>query len=102
MSPPLAGKVFISHWGQKNAAELVARFQITVSDPFFRFEDINDYKRHGIIAGGQKFAATRVGLKLLVKSGDGNHPGAIDVHICSVPSSAGPLLLQRPPAFSPF
>jgi mono/diheme cytochrome c family protein len=40
--PPLAGKVFLSRWGQKTAAELIARFQITASDPFFQFEDMDD------------------------------------------------------------
>jgi hypothetical protein len=40
--PPLAGKVFLSRWGDKTAAELISRFQITVSDPFFQFEGIND------------------------------------------------------------
>jgi hypothetical protein len=40
--PPLAGKIFLSRWGDKTAAELISRFQITVSDPFFKFEGIND------------------------------------------------------------
>jgi mono/diheme cytochrome c family protein len=40
--PPLAGKVFLSRWGQKTAAELIARFQITASDPFFQFENMTD------------------------------------------------------------
>src|SRR6266567_3424950 len=35
--PPLAGKAFLNRWGEKTVAELVARFQITVSDPFFQF-----------------------------------------------------------------
>src|SRR5580700_11209231 len=40
--PPLAGKAFLNRWGQKTAAELIARFQITASDRFFQFEGIND------------------------------------------------------------
>ena len=40
--PPLAGKVFLSRWGQKTAAELIARFQVTAGDPWFRFEGMND------------------------------------------------------------
>jgi mono/diheme cytochrome c family protein len=40
--PPLAGKVFLSRWGQKTVAELIARFQITASDPFFQFEGLDD------------------------------------------------------------
>ena len=41
-NPPLAGRTFLARWGDKTAAELIARFQITVSDPFFQFEGIND------------------------------------------------------------
>lgn len=40
--PPLAGQVFLSRWGQKTAAELIARFQVTASDPFFQFENMTD------------------------------------------------------------
>ena len=40
--PPLAGKVFLSRWGQKTAAELIARFQITASDPFFQFQGMDN------------------------------------------------------------
>jgi hypothetical protein len=40
--PPLAGKVFLSRWGRKTAAELIARFQITASDKFFQFEGMDD------------------------------------------------------------
>lgn len=40
--PPFVGKTFLSRWGQKTAAELVARFEVTASDPFFQFEGMND------------------------------------------------------------
>src|SRR5271169_6348579 len=40
--PPLAGEAFLNRWGQKTVAQLIARFQITVSDPNFQFKDIND------------------------------------------------------------
>jgi mono/diheme cytochrome c family protein len=39
--PPLAGKVFLGRWGGKTAAQLIARFQETAGDPFFKFEDMN-------------------------------------------------------------
>jgi len=39
---PLAGKVFLDRWGAKTAAQLIARFQETVDDPYFQFEGIND------------------------------------------------------------
>jgi hypothetical protein len=40
--PPLAGNVFLSRWGEKTAAELIARFQVTASDKFFQFEGMTD------------------------------------------------------------
>ncbi len=40
--PPLAGETFLDRWGDKTAAELIARFQITVDDPFFGFENITE------------------------------------------------------------
>lgn len=40
--PPLAGKVFLERWGEKTAAELIARFQVTASDKFFQFEGMTD------------------------------------------------------------
>src|ERR1700674_1082850 len=40
--PPLAGEAFLNRWGKKTVAQLMARFQITVSDPSFQFKDIND------------------------------------------------------------
>jgi hypothetical protein len=39
--PPLAGKVFLSRWGQKTAAELLARFQVTAFDRSFNFEGMD-------------------------------------------------------------
>jgi len=62
--PPLAGRAFLSRWGGKTVAELIARFQITASDPFFQFEGINDdttviitayvLQRNGAKAGPQQ------------------------------------------------
>ena len=39
---PLTGKVFIDRWGGKTAAELIARFQETIDDPYFQFEGMSD------------------------------------------------------------
>lgn len=39
---PLAGKVFLDRWGAKTAAQLIARFQETVDDPYFQFQDFKD------------------------------------------------------------
>jgi hypothetical protein len=40
--PPLAGKIFLSRWGQKTAAELIDRFRVTALDTFFQFQGMND------------------------------------------------------------
>ena len=40
--PPLAGEAFLSRWGQKTVAQLIARFEITVRDPNFHFKDVNE------------------------------------------------------------
>ena len=48
--PPLAGKVFLSRWGGKTAADLIARFQITVSDGFFQFEGMDEASTVNITA----------------------------------------------------
>jgi hypothetical protein len=40
--PPLAGEAFLNRWGGKTVAELIARFQITVSDPSFQFKNVDD------------------------------------------------------------
>jgi len=39
---PAGWQGFLNRWGEKTVAELIARFQITVSDRFFQFEGIND------------------------------------------------------------
>jgi hypothetical protein len=40
--PPLAGEAFLNRWGNKTVAQLIDRFQITVSDPNFKFKNINE------------------------------------------------------------
>ena len=66
--PPLAGKVFISRWGEKTAAELIARFQITASDPFFQFEGINEDGTVNITAYVLQMNGARTGSQPLTKS----------------------------------
>jgi len=39
---PLAGQAFLERWGGKTAGELIARFQETVDDPYFKFENMTD------------------------------------------------------------
>jgi hypothetical protein len=59
---PLAGKVFLDRWGQKTAAELIARFQETVDDPYFKFQDMT--------------AETTVNITAYVLQVNGAQPGA--------------------------
>ena len=66
--PPLAGKVFISRWGEKTAAELIARFQITASDPFFQFEGINDDATVNITAYVLQMNGAKTGNQPLTKT----------------------------------
>ena len=66
--PPLAGKVFLGRWGDKTAAQLIARFQITASDPSFQFQGMDDdttvnitayvLQVNGAKAGNEKLSRT--------------------------------------------
>ena len=66
--PPLAGKVFLSRWGQKTAAELIARFQITASDPFFKFEGMDDDTLVNITAYVLKMNGAKPGTHPLTRT----------------------------------
>ncbi len=65
--PPLAGKVFLSRWGQKTAAELIARFQVTASDPFFQFQDMNEDAVVNITAYVLQMNGAKAGLQPLTR-----------------------------------
>lgn len=60
--PPLAGKAFLDRWGAKTAGQLIARFQETVGDPFFQFENVTD--------------ATTVDITAFVLQVNGAKPGS--------------------------
>jgi hypothetical protein len=66
--PPLAGKVFLNRWGEKTVAELIARFQTTVSDPFFQFEGINDDTTVIITAYVLKMNGAKAGPQQLTRA----------------------------------
>jgi hypothetical protein len=66
--PPLAGKVFLSRWGQKTAAELIARFQITASDPFFQFQGMNDDTTVNITAYVLQVNGAKAGTQQLTRT----------------------------------
>lgn len=66
--PPLAGKAFLNRWGEKTAAELIARFQITVSDPFFQFDGINDDTTVNITAYVLQMNGAKAGPRPLTRA----------------------------------
>ena len=65
---PLAGKVFIDRWGAKTAAQLIARFQKTVDDPYFQFEGINDETTVNITAYVLLMNGARAGIAPLTRT----------------------------------
>ena len=69
--PPLAGKAFLNRWGDKTAADLIARFQITVSDPFFQFDGINDDTTVNITAYVLQMNGAKAGPQLLNRTSTG-------------------------------
>jgi hypothetical protein len=66
--PPLAGKVFLGRWGQKTAAELIARFQVTAGDKFFQFQDMNEDKTVNITAYVLQVNGAKPGTQQLTRS----------------------------------
>lgn len=66
--PPLAGKAFLSRWGQKTAAELIARFQITASDPSFHFQGMDDDTTVNITAYVLQVNGAKAGTQQLTRT----------------------------------
>ncbi len=66
--PPLAGEVFLSRWGDKTAGELIARFQETVSDPFFQFEGVTDETTVNITAYVLRASGAKAGSEPLTRT----------------------------------
>jgi cytochrome c2 len=70
--PPLAGEAFLNRWGDKTVAQLIERFQVTVSDKSFKFKDIDDdttvnitayvLQVNGAKAGDQPLTRTTAGI----------------------------------------
>jgi len=65
---PLAGKVFIDRWGAKTAAQLIARFQETVDDPYFQFEGIDDETTVNITAYVLQVSGAKAGTEPLTRT----------------------------------
>jgi len=66
--PPLAGKEFLSRWGQKTVAELIARFQVTASDPSFLFQNMNVDTVVNITAYALKVSGAKAGMEPLTRT----------------------------------
>ena len=66
--PPLAGKEFLSRWGQKTVAELIARFQVTAGDSFFQFQNMNDDTVVNITAYALKVSGAKAGTEPLART----------------------------------
>ena len=67
---PLAGEVFLDRWGGKSAAQLIARFQETVDDPNFNFEDMNDETTVNITAYVLQVNGAKAGSQPLTRTAD--------------------------------
>jgi len=65
---PLAGKVFLDRWGGKTAAQLIERFQVTVDDPSFKFEGMNDETTVNITAYVLQVNGAKAGTEPLTRS----------------------------------
>src|SRR5215813_1274802 len=65
---PLAGKVFLNRWGGKTAAQLITRFQETVDDPYFKFENMTDETTVDITAYVLQVNGAKAGLQPLTRS----------------------------------
>ncbi len=66
--PAFAGKVFLSRWGQKTVAELIARFQVTASDPFFQFQGMDDQAVVNITAYVLQVNGAKAGTQPLTRT----------------------------------
>ena len=64
--PPLAGPVFMSRWGSKTAARLIARFQETI--PYFPPEGMNDETTVNITAYVLQVNGAKAGTRPLTRT----------------------------------
>ena len=67
---PLTGKVFLDRWGGKTAAQLIARFQETVDDPYFQFEGMTDETTVDITAYVLQVNGAKAGTQPLTRTTD--------------------------------
>ncbi|HTR01474.1 MAG TPA: hypothetical protein VMH83_15860 [Candidatus Acidoferrum sp.] len=68
--PPLAGKDFLSRWGQKTTAQLITRFEVTAFDKFFEFQGMTEDAVVNITAYALQASGARPGNVPLTKTND--------------------------------
>jgi hypothetical protein len=68
--PPLAGETFLNRWGKRSVAQLIARFDITVTDPNFHFENVTDDTTINITAYVLQMNGAKAGAQRLTKGTD--------------------------------
>lgn len=66
--PPLAGKDFLSRWGPKTAAQLIARFEVTAKDPSFQFEGMTNDTVVNITAYALQMSGAKPGTERLSRT----------------------------------
>ena len=64
----LPPEIFMDRWGGKTAGELIARFQETVDDPYFQFEDMNDETTVNITAYVLQVNGAKAGTQPLTRT----------------------------------
>jgi hypothetical protein len=63
--PPLAGKAFLSRWGDKTVAAVIQRFQVTAGDSFFKFEGMTEETTVNITAYALQVSGAKAGTQPL-------------------------------------
>jgi len=66
--PAFVGPVFLSRWGTKTAAQLIARFQVTAGDSSFHFEGVTDDTTVNIAAYVLQANGAKAGKELLTRT----------------------------------
>jgi hypothetical protein len=56
--------------GSKTAAQIIARFQVTADDPFFKFEGMDDQTTVNITAYALQVSGAKPGTRPLTKTTD--------------------------------
>jgi hypothetical protein len=66
--PAFVGEVFLSHFGDKSAAQLIARFDITARDPGFHFKNVDDDTAVNITAYVLQMNGAKPGTQALTRT----------------------------------